>query len=103
MEVVSEEETTDENQEPPNKKVCKESEGTSKKGKLASKGKKSLKVNWLYMCKKRKGYVFISSKRKIYRVKPVLRGHLWEKEKVVLKEVQFIWNFLWRDKKKMTY
>ena len=45
VEVVSEEETTDENQEPPNKKVCKESEGTSKKGKLASKGKKSLKVN----------------------------------------------------------
>ena len=45
MEIVSDEETTDENQEPPNKKVCKESGGTSKKGKLASKGKKTLKVN----------------------------------------------------------
>jgi hypothetical protein len=41
-------------------------------------------------------------------VKPVLRGHLWDKERWsfktgdLLKEVQFIWNFLWQDKKKVT-
>ena len=42
--------------------------------------------------------------------KPVLRGHFWDKEKVAFrlrqvtsfKEVPFIWNFLWHDKKKMT-
>jgi len=34
-------------------------------------------------------------------VKPVLRGHFWDKEKWphktsdLLKEVQFIWNVLW--------
>jgi hypothetical protein len=38
-----------------------------------------------------------------YAVKPVLRGHLWDKEKVVLKEVQFISNFLWQDKKNVTF
>ncbi|VDI13191.1 fanconi anemia group I protein [Mytilus galloprovincialis] len=43
MEIVSDEET-DENQEPPNKKVCKETDGASKKGKLSSKGKKNVKV-----------------------------------------------------------
>jgi hypothetical protein len=37
-------------------------------------------------------------------VNPVLKGHNWDKEKVVLKEgdilneVQSIWNFLWQDK-----
>ena len=41
-------------------------------------------------------------------VKPVLRGHMWDKERWsfktddILKEVQFIWNFLWQDKKKVT-
>jgi len=39
----------------------------------------------------------------------VLRGHLWDKEKVayktgdLLKEVQLIWKFLWQDKRKMTF
>ena len=39
-------------------------------------------------------------------VKPVLRGHIWDKEKVayktgdLLKEVQFIWQFLWQVKKR---
>jgi hypothetical protein len=39
-------------------------------------------------------------------VKPVLQGHLWYKEKVafktgdLLKETQFIWHFLWQDKKR---
>jgi F0F1-type ATP synthase assembly protein I len=39
-----------------------------------------------------------------YTIKPVLRGHIWDKEKSglirqvdILKEVQFIWNFLWQD------
>jgi hypothetical protein len=38
-----------------------------------------------------------------------LKGHLWDKEKWpykiddLLKEVQFIWNFLWQDKKNMTF
>ena len=43
-------------------------------------------------------------------VKPVLRGHHWNKEKNglmrqgdLLKEVQFIWNFLWQDNKKITF
>ena len=40
------------------------------------------------------------------KIKPVLRGH---KEKVayktgdLLNEVQFIWNFLWQDKKIVTF
>ena len=44
-----------------------------------------------------------------YTVKPVLRGHLWVKEKWsfktgdLLKKVQFIWNFLWLGKKRMTF
>jgi hypothetical protein len=45
-----------------------------------------------------------------YIVKPVLRGHLWNKQKVDLyktidrlKEVQLIWNFLWQDKIKVTF
>ena len=45
----------------------------------------------------------------VYRVKPVLRGHLWDKEKWsfktgdLLKEVQIIWYFLWHDKKNVTF
>jgi hypothetical protein len=41
-------------------------------------------------------------------VKPVLRGHFCNKLKWpykicdILKEVKFIWNFLWQDKKRMT-
>ena len=44
-----------------------------------------------------------------YTVKPVLRGHFWDKEKVadrtgdLLIEVKFIWNLLRQDKKKLTY
>jgi hypothetical protein len=40
----------------------------------------------------------------VYTVKPILRGHLWNKEKWPyktgdpLKEVQFIWNFLGQEK-----
>ena len=44
----------------------------------------------------------------VYTVKPLLRGHLWDKEKVtiyykasdLLQEVQFINNVLWQNKKK---
>ena len=42
-------------------------------------------------------------------VTAVLKGHLWDKEKWpykigdLLKEVQFIWNFLWQDKKNVTF
>jgi hypothetical protein len=42
-------------------------------------------------------------------VKPVLRGHLWDNEKVayktgdLLKEVKFIWNFTRQGKKKVTF
>jgi len=35
----------------------------------------------------------------MWTVKHVLSGHLWDKER----QVQFIWNFLWQDKKKMTF
>jgi len=41
-------------------------------------------------------------------IKPVLRGHIWDKEIVafrtgdLLKEVQFIWNLLWQVKTKAT-
>ena len=41
-----------------------------------------------------------------WSVIPVLRGHLWQKEKWpyktcdLLKEVKFIWNFLWEDRKR---
>ena len=44
-----------------------------------------------------------------YTVTPVFRGHLWDTEKWpyktgdLLKEVQFVWNFLWQDKKKVTF
>ena len=46
----------------------------------------------------------------VYTVKPVLRGHHWIKEKEwpfktgdLLKEVQFIWNYLRQEKKKVTF
>jgi hypothetical protein len=40
-----------------------------------------------------------------YTVRPVLRGHIWDKEKTgdLLKEVQFMWNVLWQDKKRVTF
>jgi hypothetical protein len=40
-----------------------------------------------------------------YTIKPVFWGHPWDEEKLpyktddLLKEVKFIWNFLWQDKK----
>jgi hypothetical protein len=40
----------------------------------------------------------------LYTVKPVLRGHLWDKKKWsfktgdILKEVQFIWNLIGQEK-----
>jgi len=40
----------------------------------------------------------------INTVNSVLRGHLWDKEKCFFKaEVQFIWNFQWHDKTKLTF
>jgi hypothetical protein len=42
-------------------------------------------------------------------VKTVLRGHFWDKEMWsfktcdLLKQVQFIWNFLWQEKKSLTF
>ena len=42
-------------------------------------------------------------------VKPVLRGHIWDKEKwsfktgSIIKEVQFIWHFLWQNKEMVTF
>jgi hypothetical protein len=57
-------------------------------------------LTWNYI------YISIYSFIITYTIKPVLRGHLWDKEKVVyktgnlLKEIQFMWNFLWQDKKR---
>ena len=47
--------------------------------------------------------------RQLMHIWPVFRDHLWCKKKSpyktgdLLKEVQFIWNFLWQDKKKMNF
>jgi hypothetical protein len=44
-----------------------------------------------------------------YTVTPVLRGHIWDKQKVayktgdLLKEVKFIWKFLFQDKNNLTF
>ena len=40
----SSEDEVDENQEPPNKKLCTENELPPKKGKLSTKGKKNVRV-----------------------------------------------------------
>jgi hypothetical protein len=40
----------------------------------------------------------------MYTVKPVLRAHIWPyKTGGLLKEVEFIWNLLWQEKKKVTF
>jgi hypothetical protein len=42
----------------------------------------------------------------INTIKPILRGHLLDKEKVVFydrRPLQFIWNILWQDMKNMTF
>jgi hypothetical protein len=49
------------------------------------------------------------TKTKIYTAKPVLGGHIWDKEKWsfktgdLLTEVQLIWNFIWQNKKNVTF
>ena len=45
----------------------------------------------------------------MYTVKPVSRGHLWDKKSGLIRQVtsqrmfHFIWKFLWQNKKKMSF